>query len=115
MRSGKKHVPQTLEEAILERMRKDGGDPAKWTGANCTDICLHWIYRSCLQRNEADLQKAMQLVFDPIRYTTKEGFQNDNSFFQHGTQLYIGGYGDEILKGVKPSDATYSYKAFKLK
>lgn len=100
MRSGKKHVPQTLEEAILERMRKDGGDPAKWTGANCTDICLHWIYRSCLQRNEADLQKAMQLVFDPIRYTTKEGFQNDKSFFQHGTQLYIGGYGDEILKGV---------------
>ena len=30
----------------------------------------------------------------------KEGFQHDNSYFQHGRQLYIGGYGDEILKGV---------------
>lgn len=100
MRAARKRVPQALEDAILERMRKDGGDPAKWTGANRTDICLHWIYRSCLQRNEADMQKAMQLVFDPIRYTTKEGFQFDNSYFQHGSQLYIGGYGDEILKGV---------------
>lgn len=100
MRAGKKQVPQELEAAILKRMLTDGGDPAKWTGANRTDICLHWIYRSCLERNEKDMQKAMQLVFDPIRYTTKEGFQHDGSYFQHGTQLYIGGYGDEILKGV---------------
>lgn len=100
MRDGKKQVPAELEKSILDRMRKEGGDPAKWTGANRTDICLHWIYRSCLERNEADLNKAMQLVFDPIRYTTREGFQHDNSYFQHGVQLYIGGYGDEILKGV---------------
>ena len=100
MRDGRKHVPQQLETAILQRMRTDGGDPEKWTGANRTDICLHWIYRSCLERNEADMAKAMRLVFDPIRYTVKEGFQHDGSYFQHGTQLYIGGYGDEILKGV---------------
>ena len=100
MRAGKKHVPQQLEAAILKRMLTDGGDPAKWTGANRTDICLHWIYRSCLEHNEKDMQTAMQLVFDPVCYTTKEGFQYDGSYFQHGTQLYIGGYGDEILKGV---------------
>lgn len=100
MRQGKRQVPAALEKAILGRMRAQGGDPARWTGANRTDICLHWIYRSCLERNEQDLEKAMRLVFDPIRYTTKEGFQHDGSYFQHGTQLYIGGYGDEILKGV---------------
>ena len=100
LRSGKKQVPQELETAILNRMREEGGDPAKWTGANRTDICLHWIYRSCLERNEKDLSTAMQLVFDPVRYTTEEGFQHDNSYFQHSVQLYIGGYGDEVLKGV---------------
>lgn len=100
MRIGKKQVPQDLENEILARIRKEGGDPAKWTGANRTDIALHWIYRSCLQKNDADLKRAIDLVYSPICYTTKEGFQYDNSYFQHGVQLYIGGYGDEILKGV---------------
>ena len=43
---------------------------------------------------------ALENVYNPVVYTTKEGFQHDNSNFQHGQQLYIGGYGDEILKGV---------------
>lgn len=67
---------------------------------NRTDIALHWIYRSCLSRNDKDLVYALENVYNPIVYTTGEGFQHDNSYFQHGQQLYIGGYGDEILKGV---------------
>ena len=51
-------------------------------------------------QNEADLKTAIDNVFNPVVYTTEEGFQHDNSYFQHGEQLYIGGYGDEILKGV---------------
>ena len=98
MREGKRQVPKALETAILQRMRTDGGDPEKWTGANRTDICMHWMYRSCLERNEKDMEKAMRLIFDPVRYTTEEGFQNDGSYFQHGQQLYIGGYGEVILK-----------------
>lgn len=100
MRTGKKQLPADLEKKILDRVREDGGDPAKWTGANRTDIALHWIYRSCLQRNAEDLAYALENVYNPVFYTTKEGFQHDNSNFQHGQQLYIGGYGDEILKGV---------------
>lgn len=53
-----------------------------------------------LQRNAEDLAYALENVYNPVVYTTKEGFQHDNSNFQHGQQLYIGGYGDEILKGV---------------
>lgn len=98
MRDGKRQVPKDLETAILQRMRTDGGDPDKWTGANRTDICMHWMYRSCLERNENDMEKAMRLIFDPVRYTTEEGFQHDGSYFQHGQQLYIGGYGEVILK-----------------
>lgn len=100
LRTGKERIPAELEKKILDRIVKDGGDPAKWTGANRTDIALHWIYRSCLSENEKDLQHAMKNAFSPIYYTTKEGFQHDNSYFQHGVQLYIGGYGDEILKGI---------------
>lgn len=100
MRIGKKQIPQELETKILKRIQETGGDPAKWTGANRTDIALHWIYRSCLTQNETDLKTAIDNVFNPVVYTTEEGFQHDNSYFQHGEQLYIGGYGDEILKGV---------------
>lgn len=100
MRAGKKQIPAELENKLLERIKKDGGHPAKWTGANRTDIALHWIYRACLQQDEADLETALENVYNPIVYTTKEGFQYDNSYFQHGQQLYIGGYGDEILKGI---------------
>ena len=100
MRSGAKQLPQELEQKILRRIEEDGGNPAKWTGANRTDIALHWIYRSCLQRNEKDLIFALDNIYNPVVYTDKEGFQHDNSNFQHGQQLYIGGYGDEIIKGV---------------
>jgi chondroitin AC lyase len=100
MRAGERQLPAELEKQLLERMRTDGGDPAKWTGANRTDIALHWIYRACLTRDEAALRYALKNVYDPVAYTTAEGFQHDGSYFQHGRQLYIGGYGDEILKGV---------------
>lgn len=100
MRAGEKRLDAELENKILERIKTDGGHPAKWTGANRTDIALHWIYRACLSSNEADLKVALENVYSPIVYTTKEGFQHDNSYFQHGNQLYIGGYGDEILKGI---------------
>lgn len=100
MRVGKMQVPEELETKILQRMRKEGGHPAKWTGANRTDIALHWIYRACLQKNDVDLKTAVENVYSPLSYTVKEGFQHDNSYFQHGLQLYIGGYGDEILKGI---------------
>ena len=100
MRIGKKQIPSELETKTLQRIRKDGGHPAKWTGANQTDIALHWIYRSCLEKNETDLKTALDNAYSPIEYTVKEGFQHDNSYFQHGVQLYIGGYGDEILKGI---------------
>ena len=100
MRSGAKKLPEELERKLLERMKTDGGDPAKWTGANRTDIALHWIYRSCLSEDSTDLKKAIENAYSPLVYTTQEGFQHDNSYFQHGPQLYIGGYGDEILKGI---------------
>lgn len=70
MRTGKQKLPAELENNILDRIREDGGDPAKWTGANRTDIALHWIYRSCLQQNAKDLAYALENVYNPVVYTT---------------------------------------------
>lgn len=100
MRTGKQQIPADLENRTLQRMKTDGGNPADWTGANRTDIALHWIYRACLTADVTLLRNAINYVYNPVQYTTGEGFQHDNCYFQHGAQLYIGGYGDEILKGV---------------
>ena len=100
MRIGKQQIPADLENRTLQRMKTDGGNPADWTGANRTDIALHWIYRACLTADVTLLRNAINYVYNPVQYTTGEGFQHDNCYFQHGAQLYIGGYGDEILKGV---------------
>lgn len=108
MRTGKQQIPVDLENRTLQRMKTDGGNPADWTGANRTDIALHWIYRACLTADATLLRNAINYVYNPVQYTTGEGFQHDNCYFQHGTQLYIGGYGDEILKGVTQV-AMYAY------
>ena len=100
MRAGKERVPAETEKKNIDRMIADCGDPGKWTGANRTDVALHWLYRACLIEDETTLKVALEHAFSPIFYTTEEGFQHDNSYMQHGRQLYIGGYGDEILKGV---------------
>ena len=103
---GKEQLDTTLANNTITRWKTDGGDPGKWTGANQTDIALHRIYLSCYTKDESLLKESIGYIFNPLCYTTEEGFQVDNSFFQHGYQIYIGGYGDAILAGVLPV-ATY--------
>ena len=100
MRSGKNLLPEELETKLLAYMKCTGGDPRKWTGANKSDIALHWLYRSCLEENKNDLEISVSEVFQPLVYTTGEGIQYDNSYFQHGSQLYIGGYAPVLLEGI---------------
>jgi chondroitin AC lyase len=102
MRKGKKQLPPALVTSTLERMRADGGNPAKQTGANKTDIALHWLYRACLTADTALLSTTLTQAYSGLKYASPadEGLQADGSNFQHGTQLYIGGYGDDFIKGV---------------
>lgn len=41
-------------------MVTDGGNSAKWTGANRIDIALHWLYRACLMEDEATLKTTLE-------------------------------------------------------
>ena len=100
MRAGKKQLPPELETALLEQMRDTGGSPADWTGANKTDIALHWFYRACLARDTALMEQAAAFAWETITTENPEGIQKDNSYFQHDEQLYILGYGMEFIKGI---------------
>lgn len=100
MQTGKNKLPDDLIRKTLRRMCVDGGTPLRRTGPNKTDIALHWLYRACITKDRELLSMTMEQAFEPLAYTTGEGIQHDNSYFQHGSQLYIIGYGDELIKGI---------------
>ena len=100
MRAGEKKMPASLEEQIIEKWRNNGADPANFTSSNRAEISLHWLYFSCLTEDAEKLGTALNYIFEPIKYTDYEGFQVDNSFLQHGQQIYIGGYGEHLIESV---------------
>jgi chondroitin AC lyase len=105
MRKGARQIPETLEAKTLERMRTDGGNPAAYTGANKIDIALHWLYRALLTRDEMVLKTAVTQAYAPLAQVSGtgaagEGIQYDYSFFQHGQQLYTGGYGEVLISDI---------------
>ena len=101
LRSGKKKLPVELENILLQYWQETGGDPtdSNREGANKVDIALHWLYRGCLQQDREVVDIATSEAFAPLAYTTSEGIQYDNSYFQHNEQLYIGGYASVLLRG----------------
>ena len=103
MRAGEQQLPDSTETKILDRMKKVSKGPdqkgSQGTGANKMDIALQWIYRTCLQEDEANLKFAIEQFFYPIKYNEKQGLQSDYSYLQHGQQLYTGGYGASVLNG----------------
>jgi chondroitin AC lyase len=100
MRKSPRRIPEPLETDILERMKTEGGDPADWTGANKTDIALHWLYRACLSNDEALLEATAARLFQAVDIGGDEGIQRDYSYFQHGRQVYTIGYGSDFIKGI---------------
>lgn len=100
MRAGQKLLPPIVEGHLLSQMKTNGSNPKRQTGANKLDIALHWLYRSCLENDYADLKLATSQAFITLQRTNKEGIQWDGSFFQHGQQLYIGGYGQVLINGI---------------
>ncbi|MFT4071647.1 MAG: polysaccharide lyase family 8 super-sandwich domain-containing protein [Dysgonamonadaceae bacterium] len=100
MKKGGLQVPAPLETAILQRMASKGGNPASQTGANRTDVALHWLYRACLTKNAAIMNTTMGYAYSSVKYGTSDEIQHDWTFFSHGKQFYNFGYGDEFIKGV---------------
>lgn len=99
MRYGKQQLPKSMEDSLLQRMKR--GDPYKQTGANKTDIALHYFYRGLLTKDSLLLKEATAQLFEPVKQVHfGEGLQYDNSYLQHGPQLQISSYGFVFLTGV---------------
>lgn len=89
-------LPSDLEANLISRMTK--GNPYAQTGANKTDIALHFLYRSCLLQRQSLLDTATNQSFEPIKQNNGgEELQYDNSYFQHGSQLGIASYGSVYI------------------
>ena len=75
---------------------------AGMTAANLVWTCEGTIYRGLLLDNETYVAETLQLAFATIAYAPGllEGIKSDASFFEHGNQLYSGGYGESYAFGV---------------
>lgn len=99
MKFGKEKMPASVEIPLVELMKR--GDPYTKTGANKSDIAMHYFYRALILEDRKLLAAAMEQLLYPIQLVDgKEGLQYDFSYLQHGPQLYIAGYGEEFLKGI---------------
>lgn len=90
-------VPASLQDSLVRRMER--GNMYDKTGANKLDIALHNLYRAAVTKDDTLMNAAVSQAFEPIRLTTAEGIQFDNSYQQHGAQLQISSYGYVFLTG----------------
>jgi|APSaa5957512622_1039677.scaffolds.fasta_scaffold00625_11 chondroitin AC lyase len=63
------------------------------TGQNLVWVAECTIARGCLAGQPSIVREAFSRIEREIRISGKEGIQTDYSFYQHGNQLYSGGYG----------------------
>lgn len=68
---------------------------ARWTGANLIWGAWTSLRHALLLKDEALLQRAVRLAAGELAVQpgNAEGIKADGGFFQHGPQLYSGGYG----------------------
>ena len=92
-------LPQDLRENVIARWWKMGGDPNEQAGGiNKSDVSLQRLYYGIVTDNVEVVEESANNIRSTIHYVkSKEGFQYDNSYFTHGNQLYIGGYGENHL------------------
>jgi chondroitin AC lyase len=67
------------------------------TGQNRVWISELLIYRGLIENRPEPVAAGVAGIVETIRITTDEGIQTDGSFWQHGPQLYNGGYGLSFL------------------
>jgi chondroitin AC lyase len=86
--------PAELQK-IVEIMKRAEWRKDPWTGANLTWGVEIQIVRGCLESDLATVAEGFARMYEEIKIVspTQEGIEQDDSFHQHGPQLYSGGYG----------------------
>jgi chondroitin AC lyase len=86
-------LPEPQRQKIITIMRRSQWE--KWTGANLVWGMGIQALRGLLENDPRTIFAAFDRMYQEIRVVPQheEGIQNDDSFHQHGVQLYNGGYG----------------------
>jgi chondroitin AC lyase len=76
--------------------------PFATTGANKIWLLTSSIYKACIKNKEPILRSNFLSAFEQaiIMPGTMEGIKNDYSYYQHGPQLYCGGYGMAFMEDI---------------
>lgn len=96
MSQGENAIPTSMKERIIEKWRNCGADPSNFSAANRTEVATHYVYFACILEDPDLLHSSLDYIFEPLNYRIgedEEGIQVDNSYYDNGPQLYIGGYG----------------------
>lgn len=88
-------LPKSMILNVTNIMRRSTWARVPWTGANLIWGVEIEIVRGCLEHNPADVREGYSRMYQEIKIVgpRQEGIQQDDSFHQHGEQLYNGGYG----------------------
>ncbi|EIP96639.1 polysaccharide lyase family 8,polysaccharide lyase family 8 [Opitutaceae bacterium TAV1] len=82
---------------LLQSLLKWFPEKTSMTGQNRVWISELVIYRGLIENRPELVSAGAAGITGTIRITTDEGVQTDGSFWQHGPQLYNGGYGLSFL------------------
>ena len=87
------HLSQEQLRGVGKIMKRS--DWKRWTGQNLVWGVGNQIVRGCVENDPNLIAQAYARLWDEVRVVDakREGIQADDSFHQHGRQLYSGGYG----------------------
>jgi chondroitin AC lyase len=95
-------LPQEEISSIGKIMERSDWRRGPWTGANLAWGVTIEIARGCIENNPNAVREGYGRMYEEIKIVrqTEEGIQQDDSFHQHGAQLYNGGYGLAFVNDV---------------
>jgi len=76
--------------------------PGATTGANKIWLLNSSIHKACIMNNDVVLKENFSSAFEEAKIMSgkAEGIKIDNSFYQHGPQLYTSGYGMSFMMDI---------------
>lgn len=96
MELGKTTTEARIKAQLLEMI--NNSDPNSQPTSGKIKIGMIHLIRGCLLEDYEQVALSSSQLFEPIRLSDREGIQKDLSYLDHGRQLYIGGYGLNMIE-----------------
>ena len=95
-------IPAAELDKMTGIMKRSDWRRVPWTGANLTWGVAIEIARGCMMNDAFAVAEGYGRMYEEIKIVSQlqDGIQQDDSFHQHGAQLYNGGYGVDFASDV---------------